>query len=451
MIKSLFLSVLSGSINCTLIITLVMLCSPYIERKYKPRCKYFIWLIVALWLIVPMGSLYKSSPVIPIHYSSEISSDQGSTISNTTENLSSKATDTVTTNNKQVTTQSALKKTDWINVLSYIWSAGMIFCLGKYVLGYMFFTKKLKKLRKPVKDSSILNTVKFISYELNIKNQISLFYIKGLSSPMATGFLHPVILIPENIYNNEDIPLILRHELVHYKRKDIFYKLIMVLASSVHWFNPVIHMMTKDADKNLELCCDEDVIRNEDKVFKDHYSSILLNTIKSSNRTTSVFSTQFNGGVNTMKKRFSFIYNTRKRSKGLLALLIISMLVVLSPNLIGCQSSSGSSAVKPETICNDFIKTYYTVDDYTNVEELMNLRSTDSDSAKQASNEKVEKLTREALMNYVTEDELINLVANRTFPLYVQLRAYSDKYKIEVKDIKLTQSSKKDDLLTYAH
>ena len=81
----------------------------------------------------------------------------------------------------------------------------------------------------------------------------------------------------------------------------------------------------------------------------------------------------------------------------------------------------------------------------------MNLISTGSDSAKQTAGEKVEKLTRETLMNYVTEDALINLSSNKTYPLYVQMRAYIDKYKTEVKDIKITQTSKKDVLLTYAH
>lgn len=47
------------------------------------------------------------------------------------------------------------------------------------------------------------------------------------------------------------------HELVHLKRRDLIYKLIIFIGTTIHWFNPVIYLMSKISFEDLELSCDE--------------------------------------------------------------------------------------------------------------------------------------------------------------------------------------------------
>ena len=64
------------------------------------------------------------------------------------------------------------------------------------------------------------------------------------------------------------LKMIFRHELVHVMRHDLWYKLLLVAVSTVHWFNPIIHWMVRAADRDLEISCDERVTRQKDKAFR---------------------------------------------------------------------------------------------------------------------------------------------------------------------------------------
>lgn len=64
-------------------------------------------------------------------------------------------------------------------------------------------------------------------------------------TPMLMGLLKAQIVLPRSDYSAEELRLILRHELFHFKRKDIFYQLITLIFVSLHWFNPAVHIMAK--------------------------------------------------------------------------------------------------------------------------------------------------------------------------------------------------------------
>lgn len=59
------------------------------------------------------------------------------------------------------------------------------------------------------------------------------------------GIIQPTVLIPCTEYSETDLYLILKHELIHYKRHDIEVKVIMFMVQTLYWFNPLIHLMSK--------------------------------------------------------------------------------------------------------------------------------------------------------------------------------------------------------------
>ncbi len=82
----------------------------------------------------------------------------------------------------------------------------------------------------------------------------------GLDSPVMTGMISPVILLPDMAFTEEELSMILRHELVHWKRRDIWYKFVLLLANAVHWFNPLVWVMARQADQDIEISCDGAVL-----------------------------------------------------------------------------------------------------------------------------------------------------------------------------------------------
>ena len=89
---------------------------------------------------------------------------------------------------------------------------------------------------------------------------------------MTLGLLRPVIVLPPEV-PEADLPLILRHELCHIRRRDLWYKGVMLLANAVHWFNPLVWRMAGQAGRDLELYCDEAVVEGQDSGFRRRYGT----------------------------------------------------------------------------------------------------------------------------------------------------------------------------------
>ena len=90
------------------------------------------------------------------------------------------------------------------------------------------------------------------------------------------GLLRPIIVLPWEERGREELRLILAHELTHLRRGDVLCKAVLSLACAVHWFNPLVWLMSRAAGRNLELCCDDAVVRDMDQSQRCRYGSMLL-------------------------------------------------------------------------------------------------------------------------------------------------------------------------------
>ncbi len=109
------------------------------------------------------------------------------------------------------------------------------------------------------------------------KRKLSLRTLAGLSSPLTYGILRPVILLPEGLdLREENAAFALEHEYVHARRLDALWKLLLALTLSVHWFNPFVWLMWFLANRDLELSCDEEVLRRYETDQRGDYARALL-------------------------------------------------------------------------------------------------------------------------------------------------------------------------------
>ena len=96
---------------------------------------------------------------------------------------------------------------------------------------------------------------------------------------MAVGVLQPRLLLPRGDYGEEELTFILRHELTHIHRRDLWYKLVLLLAQTVHWFNPLVWLMVRQAEADIELTCDDAVMAGRDGGDRRAYSEALLKSL----------------------------------------------------------------------------------------------------------------------------------------------------------------------------
>lgn len=95
------------------------------------------------------------------------------------------------------------------------------------------------------------------AHRLNLKRVPKLLACPGLEVPMLTGLVAPALMLPQDASSEDGLDYALLHELIHYRRRDIWLKALVMLTVSVHWFNPVMWLMVRQVDRDIELACDE--------------------------------------------------------------------------------------------------------------------------------------------------------------------------------------------------
>ena len=93
-----------------------------------------------------------------------------------------------------------------------------------------------------------------------------------ISTPLLTGLLRPIILLPEH-------PLILTHEYTHYRYRDLFLKLFLLLTACVQWFNPLGWLLVRESGFLCEEACDWRITRHLGREERRRYGRILLETM----------------------------------------------------------------------------------------------------------------------------------------------------------------------------
>lgn len=142
----------------------------------------------------------------------------------------------------------------------------------------------------------------------------------GISiSPFTCGIFRPVILLPRNMdwEKEEQIHYILLHEYIHICHLDAVWKLCLAAALCVHWFNPAVWFMYLLCNRDMELACDEEVIRRSGERFRSAYARTLISMEEQKSGMVSLCS-YFS--KNAAEERITAIMKTKKRTLPILLL-----------------------------------------------------------------------------------------------------------------------------------
>lgn len=103
-------------------------------------------------------------------------------------------------------------------------------------------------------------------------------YSDQISSPLTYGVLRPVILLPKQLdwADEQTLAFILTHEMAHVRRMDALTKWLLAAALCLHWFNPLVWVMYLLANRDLELSCDEAVVRRYGREARSPYALALV-------------------------------------------------------------------------------------------------------------------------------------------------------------------------------
>ena len=329
--EELFMTLLGVSVAASAVILSLKLTAGWFHKNYAAKWKYWIWLVLALRLVLPFHLSFSVSPVTVTIPNAPISANPVSLQQNA--NLPTLQTEADAAKLSTPFTQT--NPLTLIDILMLIWVVGCVLFLTYQCIGYFIFRKRALRWSKEPTDAQTIHILHGIAADMGLKKEIPVLISKSVSSPLMTGFSKPLLFLPNECYSDTDLQFILRHELTHYKRHDLWYKLFLLIANAVHWFNPFIYLLFREASADLELSCDDKVINGFSREDRRRYSETILASITAQKSPKTALSTYFYGGQKTMKSRFANIFHLKKRN-GAVALLAVILTVGIFGSFISC-------------------------------------------------------------------------------------------------------------------
>ncbi len=199
-----------------------------------------------------------------------------------------------------------------------------------YLLGtitfLIIFTMLYVLERRKIQDALPLakETEEDLKRLVSLPKRVRILASDRLSTPLTCGILSPKIILSD-IFGTMDssrLKYVLTHELIHIKRADNFRKFMMLTAVCIHWFNPAVWIMFLLYNRDIELSCDEKVIRILGENSKKDYAMALV-TLAEQTHSRSLFSTGF--GKNTTKERIEAIMKYKKVSVLSIIIAVLSI------------------------------------------------------------------------------------------------------------------------------
>ena len=201
-----------------------------------------------------------------------------------------------------------------------VWCAGMIPAALFFVISYLRCLMEFRTAL-PVRSHYVEKWLE----QQTLKRPVLVRQSDRISTPLTYGIFRPVILMPKKTdwKNEKQLQYILTHEYVHIYRYDTVTKLLAACALCVHWFNPFVWVMYRLFNRDIELACDESVIRQFGEKSKSAYSLMLIN-MEAAKSGLLPFCNNFS--KNAVEERITAIMKMKKTS--LFAICIAAMLIV---------------------------------------------------------------------------------------------------------------------------
>ncbi|MGB8453198.1 MAG: M56 family metallopeptidase [Anaerocolumna sp.] len=305
-------ALVTASLTMSMIAIIYMLITPMLSKRYTAKWRYYSWLIIIIGLIIPFRPQFESSFIqveVPMTYSvrPQLMTPSEEVINAQTSSIS----------NHFVRDQNKINS---YQIITAIWIIGVIIMLLYHVYKHIRFLMMIKRWHEEIVDSQAIDLFHQLKNELGISSKIELQQCACITNPMMIGLSQPKILLPLIKYPYDELCLIFKHELTHFKRKDLWYKILVIIARIIHWFNPIIYWIAKEISVQCEISCDEAVIQNESIQVRKLYGQTILNAAKRGDRVHAILSTNFNGGKRYMKSRITSIMDIGRKKKGIIIL-----------------------------------------------------------------------------------------------------------------------------------
>lgn len=227
-----------------------------------------------------------------------------------------------------------------------IWLIGVLMCAGYFIFTYFRCYREFRTAL-PVEEAYIQDWKRVHP----LRRKLSVRQSDRITSPLTYGIFKPVILIPASmkLEAEKTVSYILEHEYVHIQRWDVVFKLLMIIVLCLHWFNPLVWLMYLLFNRDLELSCDEIVVRRFGKGSEKEYAMLLLEMAEKQSKAVPIYCSF---GKHPLEERITSIMKKRQitRVSGVFAGVLIMGIAVMFTTSADSVKESDNPIMRGEEI-----------------------------------------------------------------------------------------------------
>lgn len=333
------------------------------KKRYPARMVCVVWAILALRLLIPVQLTLPQAPVqVMPRTSYVVQSDQTAfrqaglpVVQNPTRWVTGTQAQTLS-----AADTGTVKTVDITDILLTLWLAGVIACVLWQGIGYYRLIRSLKGTSQPVERADLHTILQEQCADLVIDREIPLRVSSAADCPMLAGFIHPTLYLPDERISRTDAAFIFRHELTHYKHGDLWLKLLLLAARCLHWFNPLVHLIARFAQEDIEAACDDAVVRGHDGAYRRAYGETILRSAIAQAQKRKALVSCFGDDKKTLMRRFEGLFDKSVKKRGVALVVMIALLV----GSLGCVVAVGEKKPNQTTeeralmMANTFAQAY---------------------------------------------------------------------------------------------
>ena len=328
--KSILITSLIGTI-ATLFLTIIR---PITRKTFSSSWHYYMWLVVLISMVLPIRisipeptQTVLNAEMVGVEHNETIiynpiqMNEQDAFLGAGEEEPSNSRIDAIS--------EYAQSK---VYVLALVWFAGMVLVFLYKIIGYILFLFNLRRR------SNVISCPELLNYTNKV---ITTRRSNEIASPLMIGIIKPTLLLPAMEMNSEQLNNVLAHETTHLKRKDIIYKWFINIVKCIHWFNPIVYYISKQADIECEISCDLAVVKDMSEEQETNYIDTILTLLATGRRKKVALTTGMTSDKKTLKRRFTMIKNKVKFSRKTVIISVVLALVVLCGTVLASGLING--------------------------------------------------------------------------------------------------------------
>lgn len=300
------------------------------KKRYPARMVCVVWAILALRLLIPVQLTLPQAPVQVMPRTSYVVQSDQTAFRQAGLPVAQNPARWVTGTQAQTLSAAdtgTVKTVDITDILLTLWLAGVIACVLWQGIGYYRLICSLKGTSQPVERADLHTILQEQCADLVIDREIPLRVSSAADCPMLAGFIHPTLYLPDERISRTDAAFIFRHELTHYKHGDLWLKLLLLAARCLHWFNPLVHLIARFAQEDIEAACDDAVVRGHDGAYRRAYGETILRSAIAQAQKRKALVSCFGDDKKTLIRRFEGLFDKSVKKRGVALVVMIALLV----------------------------------------------------------------------------------------------------------------------------